>query len=97
MSHDNDIPSIDGLDAAIGLELVEVTPDICVGRVQVGPVHRQPYGIVHGGTYCTIVEALASAGAAMWAMAKGMPGVVGLQNIVDPSVIGGLTPGQRQT
>lgn len=83
MTHQNDIPPIDGLNAAIGLELVEVTPDHCVGRVEVGPMHRQPYGIVHGGTYCTIVESLASTGAAVWAMSNGMLGVVGVANSTD--------------
>ncbi len=79
----DDLPHNEGLNAALGLELTEVTPDRCEGRIDTGPVHRQPYGIVHGGTYCTLVEALASTGAAVWALEQGFAGVVGISNTTD--------------
>lgn len=49
------------------------------------PIRRelqQPYGIVHGGVYCTIVETLASHAAARRAMADGNV-VVGISNTTD--------------
>jgi 1,4-dihydroxy-2-naphthoyl-CoA hydrolase len=49
-----------GLDAHIGLLIDELTPDRVVGHVDLGPQHHQPFGIVHGGVYCSIVETLGS-------------------------------------
>jgi uncharacterized protein (TIGR00369 family) len=43
----------------------------------------QPYGVVHGGVYCTLAETLASTGAAMWAMEQGLGGAVGVSNKTD--------------
>jgi uncharacterized protein (TIGR00369 family) len=47
--------------------------------VPVGPQLTQPYGLVHGGVYSSIVETLASVGAALFAMQKGQT-TVGLEN-----------------
>jgi uncharacterized protein (TIGR00369 family) len=44
----------------------------------VGPQHLQPYGIVHGGVYCSGVETTASIGAALWYGERGK--VVGVAN-----------------
>lgn len=71
------------LDGMLGIEWIEVGPDGAVARVEIGDRHRQPYGIVHGGTYCTIVESLASTAAAVWALANGKAGVVGISNTTD--------------
>jgi 1,4-dihydroxy-2-naphthoyl-CoA hydrolase len=49
-----------GLDAHIGLLIDELTPDRVVGHVDLGPQHHQPFGIVHGGVYCSIVETVGS-------------------------------------
>lgn|SRR5688572_15973967 len=65
------------------IEITEATSDLAVGRVQVGEHHHQPYGVVHGGLYCTLVETLASTGAALWAMEQGMAGCVGVHNSTD--------------
>ncbi|HEX7098263.1 MAG TPA: PaaI family thioesterase [Acidimicrobiia bacterium] len=65
------------------IELTEATADRCVGRVVVARHHHQPYGVVHGGLYCTLVETLASTGAALWAMERGMMGCVGVNNSTD--------------
>ncbi|HXJ32432.1 MAG TPA: PaaI family thioesterase [Candidatus Eisenbacteria bacterium] len=68
-----------GWDAAMGFRYVRATRDEVVVEYDVGPVHRQPYGIVHGGVHCGVVEAVCSTGAAMDAMARGQS-VVGLEN-----------------
>jgi 1,4-dihydroxy-2-naphthoyl-CoA hydrolase len=65
------------------IEVVEAGPDRAVGHITVAPHHHQPYGIVHGGVYCTMVETLASTGAALWAMDQGMEGCVGVSNSTD--------------
>lgn len=72
-----DRPTFVGLT---GIELTEATPDVARGRLVITEDHHQPYGVVHGGVYCTIAETIASTGAAVWAMAQGMAGAVGLNN-----------------
>ncbi len=65
------------------IEITEVGPDRAVGQIALAPHHNQPYGVVHGGVYCTLVETLASTGAAMWALDQGMAGCVGVHNATD--------------
>lgn len=84
------------------IELTEMGPDRVVGRVVIQPHHHQPYGVVHGGLYCTLVETLASTGAALWAMEQGMMGCVGVHNATDflrstrdGTLIGTATPIHR--
>lgn len=69
--------------AHTGIELLEASPDSCQGRIVVNENHHQPYGVVHGGVYCTLIETLASTGAALWAMEAGMAGCVGVSNQTD--------------
>jgi uncharacterized protein (TIGR00369 family) len=66
-----------------GIELTEASTDSCQGKVVINENHHQPYGVVHGGVYCTLIETLASTGAALWAMEQGMAGAVGLSNKTD--------------
>jgi 1,4-dihydroxy-2-naphthoyl-CoA hydrolase len=72
-----DRPTFVGL---AGIELTEATPDGAKGRLVITEDHHQPYGVVHGGVYCTLAETIASTGAAVWAMAQGMAGAVGVSN-----------------
>ena len=67
-----------GLNRTLGFQLDEATPDRVVMSWTVGPQHLQPYGIVHGGVYCSVVEASASIGAALWFGERGK--VVGAAN-----------------
>jgi uncharacterized protein (TIGR00369 family) len=69
-----------GFDEAMGFRYVKATLDEMVAELEVGPVHRQQYGLVHGGVYSGLIEVLCSAGAAMNAMARGQGGAVGLEN-----------------
>ena len=59
-------PSMPGLDSYLGLRLVAAAPDRVDLSWEVRPELTQPYGVVHGGTYCTAVESSASVGAALW-------------------------------
>jgi uncharacterized protein (TIGR00369 family) len=65
----------------LGLEFVEMTGDRveCTWRVE--PRMHQPYGILHGGIHCSVVETLASLGGAMWVGEKAK--VVGVNNNTD--------------
>lgn len=68
---------------SLGIEIVEASSERIRGRMAVTPDHHQPYGIVHGGVYCTIVETLASAAGALWAIDQGLSGCVGVSNTTD--------------
>lgn len=66
-----------------GIELTSASADEASGRLEVAEIHHQPYGLVHGGVYCTLIETLASASAALWAIEQGMAGAVGVSNQTD--------------
>jgi uncharacterized protein (TIGR00369 family) len=66
-----------------GLELTDATADQAEGRLEITENHHQPYGAVHGGVYCMMIETLASTGAALWAIENGMGGAMGLSNKTD--------------
>lgn len=89
-----------GLDAHIGLLIDELTPERVVGHVDLGPQHHQPFGIVHGGVYCSIVETLGSmAGSMNVPEGKLMVGVNNnthfLASMSEGRVIGTATPVSR--
>jgi uncharacterized protein (TIGR00369 family) len=67
----------------LGLEMLEVTHERVIARLEAGPRHHQPYGILHGGVYCSIVEDVASHGAGAAAARFGQRGVVGIANATD--------------
>lgn len=68
-----------GFNESLGLRFTVVKYDEVVAELDVTPAHHQPYGLVHGGVYCAMIETLASAGAAVNAMASGQT-TVGLEN-----------------
>lgn len=69
---------------ALGLVIDEVSATRVTGHLDIRPDHLQPYGIVHGGVYCAVVETLASYGAAVAAAERvGHAYVVGVSNATD--------------
>jgi len=67
--------------AWLGIEFGEVTAEKVVATWEAQPKLHQPYGIVHGGVHCSVVETLASIGAAYWMGERGK--VVGVNNNTD--------------
>lgn len=65
----------------LGLEITTVSSDKVVATWHVRPEHRQPNGIVHGGIHCSVVETLASIGAAAHVGPEHQ--VVGVHNSTD--------------
>jgi uncharacterized protein (TIGR00369 family) len=63
----------------MGLKVLHATRDEVVGEIEVASHHLQPHGIVHGGVHASIIESLASIGAALDATRHGKT-VVGLEN-----------------
>lgn len=71
--------SLDGWNRAMGLRFVRASKDEVVAELEIGPQHRQPYGIVHGGVHAGVIETVTSVGAALHALPLGRS-VVGLEN-----------------
>src|SRR6476659_5953841 len=74
-----------GFDSALGLKYIDVTPDGGRAVLEIHDRLLQPWGIVHGGVYCSIIESLASVSGAVWFAEKGGGGgtVVGVNNNTD--------------
>ena len=72
---------IPGLDGLLGVEHVLATADKVVVRFTIGEHHLQPFGIPHGGVYCSVHESTASIAGQVWLGDKGI--VVGTNNSTD--------------
>jgi 1,4-dihydroxy-2-naphthoyl-CoA hydrolase len=67
-----------GFDKVLGFQLDDVGPERITGSFAVAPELLQPYGILHGGALCAVVESAASVGGAVWFGHRGH--VVGVSN-----------------
>ena len=53
-----------GLQAALGIEILEITNEHAIATMPVNERTHQPYGILHGGASIALAETVASLGAA---------------------------------
>ena len=72
-----------GFDDVLGLKILELTPDGGRAQLTLKDDLLQPWGIVHGGVYCSIVEGLASVTGQVWLSENGGGHVVGVNNNTD--------------
>jgi len=72
-----------GFDTELGLEYLELTAEGGRARLEIKDKLLQPWGIVHGGVYCSIVEGLASVSGQAWLLENGGGHVVGVNNNTD--------------
>ncbi len=70
-----------GFDRLVGLTLVEAGADRVTAELVARPELLQPFGILHGGVLCSLVETVASVGGALWFRDRGQ--VVGVANTTD--------------
>ncbi|MDH6678618.1 1,4-dihydroxy-2-naphthoyl-CoA hydrolase [Rhodococcus sp. LBL1] len=70
-----------GFGEALGLEFTELTPDRVRAQWKVTPALHQPWGIMHGGVHCAVIESVASIAASLWLGDRGH--VVGVNNNTD--------------
>lgn len=70
-----------GLNSTLDFDLDEATEDKVVISWTVAPKHLQPFGLVHGGVYCSAIESCASIAGQLWFGDKGQ--VVGVSNQTD--------------
>jgi uncharacterized protein (TIGR00369 family) len=64
-----------GWASAMGLSIVKLEKDEVVIEWTVDGRHLQPYGLVHGGVHCGVVETACSLGAGMNSEGAGVVGV----------------------
>lgn len=67
--------------SALGLTVTTATPDLVEATWTVTDSLLQPYGMLHGGAHCAVIETLASLAAALWLGLDGR--VVGTTNTTD--------------
>ncbi|WP_309229447.1 MULTISPECIES: PaaI family thioesterase [unclassified Blastococcus] len=79
MTGDRPAPAFVG---AMGFTTAEVTGTRVTGSADLGPEHHTPWGVVHGGVYCAIVETAASVGASRAVQEHGQFSV-GVNNSTD--------------
>ena len=72
-----------GFDTELGLTYLELTPDGGHAQLTITDKLLQPWGIVHGGVYCSIVESLASVSGHIWLTENGAGTVDGVNNNTD--------------
>ena len=76
----------------LGMDFTEASGDRVVITCKVRPALHQPYGILHGGVYCSLVESAASIGAALWLGDEGnVVGVANTTNFIRATREGSLT------
>ena len=68
--------------AAMKFEVTEASGSRVVGHVELGPDQHTPWGVVHGGVYCSVVESAASIGASRAVLEHGQF-AVGVNNNTD--------------
>jgi 1,4-dihydroxy-2-naphthoyl-CoA hydrolase len=79
---DVDLTSARAFVAACGFQVTEMGGGRVEGHVDLGPDHHTPWGVVHGGVYCTVIESAASIGASAAVIDRGQF-AVGVNNNTD--------------
>jgi 1,4-dihydroxy-2-naphthoyl-CoA hydrolase len=83
----SDLPDVDlaassAFVAASGFVVSEMSGARVAGHVDLGPDQHTPWGVVHGGVYCTVIESAASIGASAAVLDRGQF-AVGVNNNTD--------------
>jgi len=72
-----------GFDSELGLKYIELTPEGGSVQLEIHDKLLQPWGILHGGVYCSIIESLGSVSGHVWLSENGGGTVVGVNNNTD--------------
>ncbi|MBW8767234.1 MAG: PaaI family thioesterase [Geodermatophilales bacterium] len=77
-----DLAAASRFAAASGFQPTEISGTRVTGVVDLGPDQHTPWGVVHGGVYCTVIESAASVGASTAVLDRGQF-AVGVNNNTD--------------
>ncbi|KRE33177.1 esterase [Mycobacterium sp. Soil538] len=72
-----------GFDKELGLTYLDMSPDGGRATLAITEKLLQPWGIVHGGVYCAVIESMASVSGQVWLSQNGGGHVVGVNNNTD--------------
>ena len=70
---------LEGWSGAMKLQFTAASGDEVACRFEVGDQHLQPFGLVHGGVHCGVIETVTSIGATLYVQPHGQQ-AVGLEN-----------------
>lgn len=70
-----------GLVGLLGFDVPEMSRDSVLVTAEITEAMHQPWGLLHGGVHCALVETSASIGAQLWLGDDGI--VVGVSNQTD--------------
>lgn len=70
-----------GLVGLLGFDVPEMSRDSVLVTAEITEAMHQPWGLLHGGVHCALVETAASIGAQLWLGDDGI--VVGVSNQTD--------------
>jgi 1,4-dihydroxy-2-naphthoyl-CoA hydrolase len=79
---DVDLTKASAFVAASGFVVTDMGGTRVAGHVDLGPDQHTPWGVVHGGVYCTVIESAASIGASAAVLERGQF-AVGVNNNTD--------------
>ena len=77
-----DLTSAGAFVSALRFDVAEATGTRVTGHLDLGPDQHTPWGVVHGGLYCSVVESAASIGASLAVQEHGQFSV-GVNNNTD--------------
>jgi 1,4-dihydroxy-2-naphthoyl-CoA hydrolase len=80
-------------DVHVGTEWIQLDPDDARARVELRQELLQPYGILHGGVYSTLVESLCSYATATAVAADGM---IAMGQSIEVSFLRPVTSGHAE-
>jgi 1,4-dihydroxy-2-naphthoyl-CoA hydrolase len=93
MANENPIKSQSNFDAQLGTEWIQLDPDDARARVEMRDELRQPYGILHGGVYSSLVESICSYVTAAAVYADGM---IAMGQSIEVSFLRPVTAGHAE-
>ncbi|EHN12962.1 Uncharacterized protein possibly involved in aromatic compounds catabolism [Patulibacter medicamentivorans] len=100
-AYDDALANASAFDEFYGLRILECSAERTRGALDVAAHHLQPTGVVHGGVYCSIAEALASFGtnqavASRGAFALGLSNATSfLRPVAGGRILGSAEPRHR--
>jgi 1,4-dihydroxy-2-naphthoyl-CoA hydrolase len=93
MANFDPVKGVSNFDAYIGTEWIQLDPDDARARIELRDELRQPYGILHGGVYSTLVESLCSYATAVAVYDDGM---IAMGQSIEVSFLRPVTSGQAE-
>ncbi len=93
MAREDPIKGLSNFDVHIGTEWIQIDPDDARARVEMRDELRQPYGLLHGGVYSTLIESLCSYATAAAVYADGM---IAMGQAIEVSFLRPVTSGHAE-